>query len=522
MKRREFLKAGIGIAAMGALKMSPMEMKAKGNKPNVIFILADDIGWGDLQCYGNPYVETPNLNELASKGMLFTDYYSPSALCAPARAGIMTGRYNHRTGAIDVSSNRAIDRMALSEKTIGDYFKKAGYKTGYIGKWHNGLYNLDYHPNERGFDYFYGYLNGGQDYYKWHINKNGKTIDNDGSYLTNTLNEEAVDYVEKNKDNPFFLILSHAAIHFPLQAPDEITEKYMERVGEKWGPNVAKIYAMTEIMDKGLGELFDKLDELGLKEDTIVVFTSDNGGWTYKHDNLKHSHHRYEGPFRGCKGIVLEEGIRVPAIVSWPGKVQEGKVCRVPVHGCDWLPTLYSVTKEKTPKGAKKIDGVNIMPLLKGKKMPELNERDLYFQKTRYTPVDHSDSCIRRGPWKLYWPGVPETMEKQGDKDNPFYFRGCEEPHWEMPADTNIPSHEGVETYEPKLYNLIDDPSERHDLSDKYPELVKEMGESYDRWFKDVMADWRKSWQEIKKQEKEYWKGRKKPDKEALIKDYRR
>ena len=145
-------------------------------QPNVLFIIADDLGIGDLQCYGNPYVDTPAINSLANDGVLFTDHYAPSPLCAPSRAGYLTGRFNHRTGAVDVPSNRGLDRIALSEKTFGDYFRSAGYATSLIGKWHNGLYCRDYLPHQRGFDLFFGFPNGGQDYWKWNLLRNDVAV----------------------------------------------------------------------------------------------------------------------------------------------------------------------------------------------------------------------------------------------------------------------------------------------------------------------------------------------------------
>ena len=182
--------------------------------PNILFIVADDLGYGDLQCYGNPVLETPNINQLAADGMLFTQYYSPSPLCAPARAALLTGRYNHRTGAVDVSSNRGIDRIALSEKTLGDYFQTLGYHTALIGKWHNGLYDPRYLPNKRGFDYFYGFLNGIQDYYQWNLNRNGINEKSDGRYLTDVLTDDALSYLKTHQEET---VLFGVSVPHPAQ-----------------------------------------------------------------------------------------------------------------------------------------------------------------------------------------------------------------------------------------------------------------------------------------------------------------
>lgn len=484
----------------------------ENRKPNVIFILADDLGWGDLQCYGNPYVETPALNKLASEGIRFTDYYSPSPLCAPARAGLLTGRFNHRTGAIDVSSNRGIDRIALTELTIGDYFKRAGYATALIGKWHSGLYNEAYLPHHRGFDLFYGFPNGGQDYYRWNLMRNGVYEEPDGRYMTDVFNQEAIRFIEEHRETPFFLFLSHHAPHPPFQAPDSLIDKYTKLMGERYTKEAAVIYAMIEAMDRGIGKIISRLEELRLKENTVIVFTSDNGAFYYNK-----AMPRFQGPFSGEKGNVLEQGIRVPAIVSWKGKIPGGRILNAPVHGCDWLPTLYSLTGEGAPANAKRLDGKDLTPLFMGADMPGLADRELFFQKNRYSPVGHSDGSLRIGPWKLYWPMIAGTMKKDMARDNPSYTRGLIKKHWEMPLDPELPSYEGMETQLPKLFNLVEDPSERYDLAATHPALVQTMAKAYDRWFKDVMNDWRVSWNEIKKQDEAYWKDRKIPDPRKLF-----
>jgi len=484
--------------------------------PNVIFILSDDLGWGDLQCYGNPYVETPAINRLAAEGIRFTDYYTPSPLCAPARAAILTGRYNHRTGAVDVSSNRGIDRISLSEKTMGDYFRHAGYATALIGKWHNGLYNDAYLPHRRGFDLFFGFPNGGQDYYRYNLMRNGSYEKNEGAYMTDVLNREAIRFVEQHRDRPFFLFLSHHAPHSPFQAPDSLVEKYIRRIGDKLPRQDAVLYAMIEAMDHGIGKLVDKLEELGLRENTVIVFTSDNGA-----QYVSREIHRFQGPFSGEKGNVLEQGIRVPAIISWKGKIKPGRLVNVPVHGCDWLPSLYGLTGRKPPEPAKPLDGMDLGPLLLEETVaPALANRALFFQKNRYTPVGYSDGSIRMGPWKLYWPMVDETMKKDLARDNPSYEKGLVDPHWEMPLDPELPAYHGVKTVSPRLFNLEQDPSERHDLAALHPQIVSQMAGRYGQWFEEVEKDWKQSWTAIRRQDLEYWKIRQTPDAEAFFEKF--
>lgn len=469
-------------------------------KPNIVFILADDLGFGDLQCYGNPFIETPEINRLANEGILFTRYYSPSPLSAPARAAILTGMYNHRTGAVDVSSNRAIDRIALSYKSMGNYFKEEGYATGMIGKWHNGLYDLQYHPNNRGFDYFFGFLNGIQDYWKWNLDRNGTNVSADGRYLTDVITDSSLEFIEKNKDNPFFLFISHHAPHIPYQAPDSLVKKYLERGKGTLNKKVATIYAMIESMDSGIGKVINQLEVLGLKENTIIVFTSDNGAFNIGED------FRYQAGLSGNKGIVLEQGVRVPAIVSWPKKLPENRIITDPIHGCDWLPTLLKLSGSSSGI-IETADGIDISDiLLKEDVIKSIRERKLYFQKNRYYPVAHSDAAIIEGKWKLYWPGIPETMKKES-KDNPPVWKGTTEPHWKMECDTIIPLWKDATPMLPQLFNLVEDPAERYDLSAKYPEIVDDLTEKWDNWFSDVMEDYKKSWNEIKDTEKKRWKG---------------
>ncbi len=483
-------------------------------KPNVIFILADDLGFGDLACYDNPYIETPVIDKLASQGIRLTNCYAGSAICAPSRAATLTGRYNHRTGAIDVSSNRGIDRINLSEKTMGDYFRNAGYVTGLIGKWHCGIYNDEYLPFNRGFDFFYGFPNGVQDYYNWNLMRNGIYEKHDGRYLTDVINREAISFIEKNKNRPFFLFMAHHAPHSPLLAPDSLIQKYKSKNDGTYSDDVARIYAMIEAMDTGLGWVIDKLEEVNLTRKTIIVLTSDNGAW------IMGSYDRFKAGLSGCKSNVLEEGIKVPGIVVWPGKIKAGITIDTPLSGIDWLPTLFSLTGGKAPENAKPFDGENLMPVFLQEKIVTPTERILYFQLNRYTSVQHSDATIKWGKWKLYWPGVPETMKKDNNRDNPSVVKGTTEKHWEMPIDYELNGYEYIVTLPPKLFNLEEDPYEKKDLSASYPDIVDSLSILYDRWFGSVHADWKVSFNEIIEHDKAYWKDRTIPDARILFKNF--
>ncbi|MCC5806280.1 MAG: sulfatase-like hydrolase/transferase [Opitutales bacterium] len=510
-----------GLAVTGFPLYSAEGDGAKETRPpNILFILADDLGYGDLQSYGNPYLETPNLNRLAAEGMSLTDHYAPSPLCAPSRAGFLTGRYNHRTGGIDVSSNRGIDRIALDELTFGDYFRHAGYATALIGKWHNGLYNREYLPHNRGFDLFYGFANGEMDYWKWHLQRNDTVESHDGRYLTDAFNDETIAFIREHREEPFAVFLAHLTPHFPLQAPQELIDKYVDIIDGRYDKSVAILYAMIEAMDSGLGRVFDELRDLGLWENTVVVFTSDNGAILGQSRREGESMYRYNGGFSGRKGLVLEQGIRVPAMVSWPGRISGGGWVTAPVHGCDWLPTLFALTGADKPEGAKPFDGIDMLALLQGADGPEWRGRALPFQKNRYTPVAHSGAAIRAGEWKLYWPAVRDVSRKDIPRDNVSFERGVVRPHWEMPIDAGLPDYGDVESGPPRLYNLVDDPAERHDRAADYPEIVAALKPLYNAWFEDVFADWQAAWERIVAHDKEYWKDRDPPDPAELFRDF--
>jgi len=511
------VSVAVSAALLAILPASSLQADDRMRTPNVLFILADDLGIGDLGCYGNSVVETPTIDALANAGVRLTNHYAPSPLCAPSRAGFLTGRFNHRTGAIDVPSNRGLDRIALNEKTFGDHFRQAGYRTALIGKWHNGLYCRDYLPHRRGFDLFFGFPNGGQDYWKWNLLRNDRPVAHDGRYLTDALNDEAIRFIKTSiaAHEPFALFLAHHTPHEPFQAPSDLIRKYRQRLGKNGSAQVAIIYAMIEAMDRGLGRVFKALKQEGAWRNTVIVFTSDNGAALHK--SRGRNTQRYHGGFSGNKGDVGEQGIRVPAIVSWPGKIAAGRVVEDPIHGCDWLPTLLSQTGNRVPTS---FDGKNVMPTLRGRPQPELANRLLPFQKNRYRPAAHSDAAIRRGRWKLLWPGAAVTMRKDSARDNPSYRRGVVRPHWEMPLDRELAAVPTFKESLPRLFDLRADPAERNNVAGEHPELVKELTRRYDEWFVDVMGDWEKSRRSIIRHDRAYWQERPAPDPAALFKEF--
>jgi len=499
-------------------------------RPNVIFIIADDLGWGDVGCYGNSDLDTPVLDRLAADGVRLTDCYAPSPLCSPARAGFLTGRWNHRTGAVDVSSNRGVDRIDLSERTIGDHFHAAGYATAYVGKWHSGLYCDDYLPHRRGFDRFIGFANGAHDFWQWQLERRTAARDGqaetrrveaaDGRHLSEVLAAEAIDFVRESAaaDRPFVVVYAAAAIHPPLQAAEPLIEKYASRLGDRGDRAVAITYAMIEQLDTGIGRLLGAVAAAGLREQTLVIFTSDNGA------NLRWSGlpgqtgERFHGPFRGNKGDVLEQGIRVPGIVAWPGTIPAGRVIETPVHGCDWLPTMLDACGLEPVADAKPLDGVSLLPLLADGVAGDLADRPLCFQKTRYTPVAHSNAAIRQGRWKLVWPPIPETMRKDTARDNISYHRGLTQPHWEMPLDPGLPDYAGVRAVAAQLFDLTTDPGEARDVAADHPAVTARLAAAYDRWFAEVFREWQAARSRIVEHDYAYWRDLRPPDPRTLFK----
>ena len=450
--------------------------------PNVILIVADDLGYGDVGIFGNPVLRTPHLDALAQNGVLLSQHYSGSPICAPARASVLTGRYNHRTGAVDVPSNRGLDRIALSEHTIADQFKSAGYATGMVGKWHNGVHDMRYHPNSRGFDEFVGFLNGGMDYWDWVLDYNGSPRPSDGSYLTEVFTEEAVGFIERHSSDPFFLYLPYNAPHDPLQAPHQLIDWY-ERTGELTG-SVARIYAMIESMDAGIGRIIETLDAQGLAEETMVVFTSDNG--PALGGEGEDNRDRYNGVFRGGKYDTLEGGIRVPAIAHWPAGLPSGSRCDDLVHFIDWLPTLVGLTGAEPPADLA-LDGHDVLPVLRGER--EAADPVRFWQFSRYAPVARSNGAMRDGKWKLHFPEIPEARRKDAADNVPF-FRFEREAHILMDIDTSLPERTLSPSTPPALFDLETDPYEMVDLAGSHPDKVDSMRRQWDNWFEGVLADW--------------------------------
>lgn len=408
--RREFVRTiGLGTASFVLAGCSPGGGSSR-RRPNIVFILIDDLGWRDAGCLGSIYYETPAIDKLAGQGMLFTNAYAAAPNCAPSRACLLSGQYSPRHGIYTVNSSergqarfrKLIPTPNTTElesgiMTIAEVLKPAGYISASIGKWHLGD-DPELGPVGQGFDINIGGGRAGHpgshfSPYRIDVIDDGP----DGEYLTDRLTAEAISFIEEYREKPFFLYLTHYAVHTPIEAKEELIRKYSEKEGS--GGQSNPVYAaMIESVDRGVGRLLDKLDELDLTDNTIVFFFSDNGGYGPVTSMA---------PLRGSKGMLYEGGIREPLIVRWPGRILPGTRCDVPVTGVDFYPTIIEMARAGEPVD-QIMDGVSIVPLLRGEDRLEREAIFWHFPayleayrgmegRWRTTPA----GAVRKGEWKL-------------------------------------------------------------------------------------------------------------------------
>ena len=363
--------------------------------PNIVFILADDLGYGDLGCYQCTDIQTPHLDQLAKDGVRFTDFYANAAVCSPTRIAFLTGRYQQRLGMDNALYYQEMGRgLPTDGATIADALRSAGYSTGLSGKWHVG-YDRSRQPRQQGFDHFFGLLGGNHHYFE-HMDRIGVPdlwLENDAiqreGYSTDLITEDAMAFLEERHKQPFFLYLSHAAPHFPWQGPND-QDKVIKPRSKAWQQGDRETYAaMVESMDRGIGRVLAKLDELQLRENTLVVFTSDNGGSTYSRNT----------PMRGGKSSIWEGGVRVPCIASWPGVLPQGQVTSQVGITMDWTATFRRLARlPQDPLGE---DGIDLLPILEGR--TQASERTLFWRRKKGPVRKQVEEgwAVRRGPWKL-------------------------------------------------------------------------------------------------------------------------
>jgi len=422
LTRRTCLRSMLGGLAARRAGAAPVK------RPNIIVIVSDDQGYGDISCYPHPKeVRTPQMDRLARRGVRFEQGYANAYVCAPSRAAILTGTYPQRYGFYTASDSRV--GLPLSQVTLADVLKQAGYATCTLGKWHLGIERA-YHPMQRGFDEFYGFLgHGAHDYFDLKrtgefynsILRNYEPIDETG-YLTDNLGREAVAFIARNEKKPFFLYLGFNAVHFPMQAPQEVIRKYDTGI-----PNRDILMAMLECENNAIGKVLDELERRKLDRNTIVVFISDNGGARNNASN--------NGALRDYKQSVYEGGIRIPFMISWPGHLRAGSVSQEPVMFMDIMPTLVAAVGGQMPAG-RVYEGRNMLPVLTGKSSAPLHDA-------------------------LFWDGAEEkTAVRSGD--------------WKL-----VNNRGKIE-----LFNLRQDVGEKTDLAAQKPEIVAQLRQKFDAWSK--------------------------------------
>lgn len=438
-----------------------------GPKPNVIFILADDMGFGDLGFFGNPDVKTPVLDEMAKDSICMTQHYTAAPVCAPARAALLTGKYPYRTGQ-DMS--RIWRGISPKMKTIANYFDEAGYATGLVGKWHlNGKPDKWVTPENMPWSMGFNecvMCPPFSDYWNWTLEYNGTQKKSDGRYLTDVFTDEAISFIDRHSQENFFLYLSFNAPHFPLQAREEDLSLFSDNKSLTNGAAVT--YAMIHRMDYGIGRVIDTLKKKGLYDNTIIVFTSDNGPFLGTWDGMDQN--RFNGFMKGAKGFILDGGIRVPAMIRWPEGLPAHKhSCSELIHMTDWLPTLLGAAGIDYDKDD--IDGVNMLPVLRGQS--NLTPKKRFWSWNHNRPSINANSAMRDGCWKLYRPFITELS---GYTTKPF------DPDEVIPAP--LP---------PQLFRLDVDPYEQNDLAASYPDKVKNMCSEMNTWFEKIMEDFYKA-----------------------------
>lgn len=470
ISRRRFLQLTTAVVSSAAL--CPLSFAASKRRPNVVFILVDDLSWSDLVCYGSKVYETPNVDSLARDGIRFSDFYSGGPVCSPTRASILTGKSTARTGITRHLLTPKLDpkfmanQLEIEEFTIAEALKGNDYATGYFGKWHLG-YEEKHWASHQGFDVAKGgmdldwawklcwpdkkapMMNRGKGHTRFFSPHHLTHMENgpQGEYLTERLTDETIDFIKQNKNNQFFAFLSFHTVHTPLQAKPEVVAKYEKKIKsmgldnkkepnkrfKKWqnNPNYA---AMVQHMDENIGRLLKYLKENALEKDTIVIFTSDNGGKGSVTSNL---------PLNGAKHDLREGGIRVPLIVRWPEKIKAGTTCQHPLISNDFYPTILDLV-DLPLLPDKHVDGISFKDILLGAK--SATDRDALYW---HYPHSRFEGVVRMGDYKLIC----------------FY-----------------------KTDKCELYNLRKDIGELNDLSEQQPKRVTQMRKKLKRWLLSANA----------------------------------
>jgi arylsulfatase A-like enzyme len=420
---RSFLLV-LGLLA-GLNLCSAANAGAKARRPNVLILLADDLGYADVGFHGCKDVPTPNIDTLAKSGVRCSSGYVSGPYCSPTRAGLLTGRYQTRFGHEFNPGAEPKQGLPTNQVTLADRFRALGYATGLIGKWHLGA-APGMRPPERGFQEFFGFLGGAHDYFKTQGILRGDQPANESAYLTDAIGREAVSFIDRHAKDPFFLYVAFNAVHTPMQA----TDKYLQPFGSIEDKQRRTYAGMLAAMDQAIGQVLAKLRAAGLEEDTLIFFFSDNGGPTMVGTTINASRNF---PLRGSKRQLLEGGVRVPFVVAWKGRLPAGKMYDAPVIALDVYPTALTAAGADVP-ATWQLDGVNLLPHLEGKATQPPHEM-LYWRFGQ-------QHAVRKGPWKLV----------------------------------------RYDTTGTHLYNLQDDIGESRDLAEQQADVARALQTAWDRW----------------------------------------
>ena len=442
------LRAGCVFAALA------FSVNGEGNRPpNVVLIFTDDQGTVDMNVYGAEDLATPHMDGIARRGVRFSQFYAAAAVCSPSRAGLLTGRYPLRAGVPgNVSSMEGHAGMSHEQVTLADTFRAAGYATAHIGKWHLG-YTPETMPNAQGFDHSFGHMGGCIDnwshFFYWQgpnrhdLHRNGQRIDRDGEYFPALMVEEASAFIENSRERPFFMYFALNTPHYPYQGHARWLEHYR---GLEYPRNLYAAFLSTQ--DEYIGKLLAKIDALDLGRQTIVVFQSDHGHST---EERAHFGGGSAGPYRGAKFSFFEGGIRVPAIISWPGTLPEGEVREQVAHSCDWLPTLAELCD--VPLLENDIDGTSLVEIIRTADAPAAS-RVLHWHIGR---GPNASWAVRDGHWKLL--GNPRDTSDKAPLTQ---------------ADRRF------------LVNLAEDASEMTNLAGQHPDITQRLERLHEAWLKSI------------------------------------
>jgi len=464
------LLVSLMVVSLGLVSVKATEQQGRSTRrpPNIVLILADDLGWTDVACMGSKYYETPNIDRLAQQGMKLTSGYTAAPNCAPTRAALMSGQYGPRTGVYTVNN---LDRgpenyrklqppanntnLPTNKITMAQRLKEAGYATAIFGKWHLGN-GPKFHPQSRGFDEAIVSMNK-----HFNFDTNPPSPTKPGEYLADFLTDRGIDFIKRHKDRPFFLYLPHFAVHVPHEAKPELIAKYNNKqpVGGHYDPVYA---AMIDSLDESVGRIMRKLAELGLSDNTLLIFSSDNGGvGGYRAAGVNAKDNTDNAPLKGGKGMLDEGGVRVPMIMRWTGVIKPGSVTDEPIISVDFYPTFLELAGAKTDPNYM-LDGTSFVPLLKSSGKTKLNREAIYWHFPGYLEAGGGGGTSGNVSWRA----TPSGAIRAGGYKLIEFFE-----------DNHV-----------ELYNLTADIGQKNNLADKMPDKARELRAKLAAWRHSIKA----------------------------------